>query len=171
VEKTEDMEMRAVCFTGHRIIGRDLDEEKLDYFLHRLAEIGYGTFICGGALGFDTLVAEKVIRLRKEFPHIRLHMYLPCRNQDSKWSFFDRRRYKRILDSADDVVVMAESYYDGCMRARNYKMVDDADLCMCYLNNDQRSGTAQTVRYAIKKMVSVINVATDGDRILKELKK
>jgi hypothetical protein len=54
---------------------------------------------------------------------------------------------------------VAERYYDGCMRARNYKTVDDANACICYLNGDVRSGTAQTVRYAKKKPIPVINVS------------
>ena len=154
-----DERIETVCFTGHRIIGADFDEERLDYYLDRLIAVNYNTFICGGALGFDTVVAEKIIRLKREFPHIRLHLYLPCKDQDKKWSFSDRRRYKKILESADYVKIMAESYYDGCMRDRNYKMVDDARACVCYLNNESRSGTAQTVRYAKKKPIPVVNVS------------
>ena len=152
-------EIKAACFTGHRIIGSDFDESKLDWYLNRLIEVNYNTFICGGALGFDTVVAEKIIALRREHPHIRLHIYVPCRNQDERWSLSDKRRYRRILESADFVNVMSEYYYDGCMRARNYKMVDDATVCICYHNGDLRSGTAQTVRYAEKKHIPIINVS------------
>ena len=159
MKATDNIEVKAACFTGHRIIGADFSEEMLDRYLDRLIEVGYNTFICGGALGFDTIVAEKIIRLRKSAPHIRLHLYLPCKDQDRRWSAADRKRYKRILDSADHVEVIAESYYDGCMRDRNYRMVDNARICICYLNNETKSGTAQTVRYAKKNGVAVINVA------------
>ena len=158
----DNYEIKAACFTGHRVLGSDFDEERLDYYLYRLIAVNYNVFICGGALGFDTVVAEKLIELRKEHPHIRIHLYIPCRDQDKKWSPADKRRYKRILESADYVYVMAERYYDGCMRARNYKMVDDANACICYLSDDARSGTAQTVRYAKKKPIPVINVSRNN---------
>ena len=164
-----DADTKAVCFTGHRIIGADFDEEMLDGYLNRLVDINYTIFICGGALGFDTLVAEKIIKLKKDNPQIKLYIYAPCRDQDKKWSFSDRRRYKKILDNADVINVMAEKYYDGCMRVRNYKMVDDARLCICYLNNTVRSGTAQTVRYAQKTKKPVINVSSYGKEVLDEL--
>lgn len=156
---TDGTEIKAVCFTGHRVIGADFDEAMLDKYLLKLVGVGYNTFICGGALGYDTVVAEKILELRSSFPFIRLHLYIPCRDQDRRWSAADRKRYKRILDSADHVEVIAESYYDGCMRDRNYRMVDNARICICYLNNETKSGTAQTVRYAKKNGVAVINVA------------
>ncbi len=166
---TDRTDIKSVCFSGHRVICADFNEERLDHYLKRLIDINYTVFICGGALGFDTLVAEKIIKLKKDNPQIKLHIYAPCRDQDKKWSFSDKRRYKKILDKADLVIVMAESYYDGCMRARNYKMVDDASACICYLNNTVRSGTAQTVRYALKTKRPVINVSEFAAEVLKEL--
>ena len=60
------------CFTGHRII-----EERhllllpglLEAALRELIADGYYTFAAGGALGFDTLAAETVLSLQREFSH------------------------------------------------------------------------------------------------------
>ena len=169
LNNTGEEKIKAICFTGHRIIGPDLNEDLLDKLLAKLTDKGYKTFICGGALGFDTFAAEKVIELKKKDPEIRLHIYVPCRDQDKKWSFSDKRRYKKILEKADLINIMAETYYDGCMKARNYKMVEDSAVCLCYLNNDLRSGTAQTVRYALKLKRVITNVSTYGATAYDEL--
>lgn len=161
--------MGAVCFTGHRRIEDDLDREKLDRAIERAIEIGCDTFIFGGALGFDTLAAEIVLSKKKKYPNIKLHLYLPCRDQSSYWSYIDRLRYHNIREAADYVDEPSYKYFDGCMRTRNYKMVDNANICICYLNSTGRSGTAQTVRYALKRGMKVANVSSAGQRILNEL--
>ena len=150
---------RTVCFTGHRHVGRDIDGDKLRNTVLELIKSGYDTFICGGALGFDTLAARLVLAFRRFYPDIKLHLYLPCNNQDARWSAADRAAYKEILENADSVYMTPVPYYDGCMRERNYKMVDSSSACVCYLSGDMKSGTAQTVRYARKMGLSVINVA------------
>ncbi len=149
---------RSVCFTGHRHIDRDLDIAALYNAILGLIDEGYDTFICGGALGFDTVAARMIMEVRRRHPHIKLHLYLPCNNQDVRWSAPDRAEYRRIVDSADYVDMPDRSYYDGCMRERNYKMVDASSVCICYLNNTVKSGTAQTVRYALRNGERVINV-------------
>ena len=150
---------RTVCFTGHRRVGRDIDGDEFRNTVLELIKSGYDTFICGGAVGFDTLAARLVLAFKHFYPDIKLHLYLPCNNQDARWSAADRAEYKKILERADYVDMPESSYYDGCMRERNYKMVDDSSVCVCYLNSDMRSGTAQTVRYAERMGLNVINVA------------
>ncbi len=61
------MKSKTVCFTGHRIIPENEREtilKKLEDTLVDLAEMGYENFIAGGALGFDTLAEEKIIKLK-----------------------------------------------------------------------------------------------------------
>ena len=36
---------------------------------------------CGGALGFDTLVAKLIINLKIKYPYIKLVLILPCIEQ------------------------------------------------------------------------------------------
>lgn len=149
---------KACCFTGHRIIGADLSTDVLVRGIEYLIAQGVDTFICGGATGFDTLCAQEVLNARKRHPHIKLHIYAPCNNQSERWGFTDRLRYNKILKKADYVDMPSRPYYDGCMKERNYKMVDSSAYCICYLN-DPRSGTGQTYRYAKQKGLTVFNIA------------
>ena len=79
-----DMESRTACFTGHRELPTDdLPEisKRLEDTLLTLIEQGYCYFGAGGALGFDTLAAQAVLRLRERYPQIRLILVLPCLDQ------------------------------------------------------------------------------------------
>ena len=82
------MRSKTVCFTGHRELpADDLPEisKHLEDALITLIEQGYHYFGAGGALGFDTLAAQSVLRLRERYPQIRLILVLPCLNQTRGW--------------------------------------------------------------------------------------
>jgi len=149
---------KTCCFTGHRIMAGDFNEDVLARGIEYVIEQGVDTFICGGAMGFDTVCALAVLKAKKNHPHISLHIYAPCNNQSERWGLKDRAIYKKILKKADFVDMPDEPYFDGCMKIRNYKMVDASAFCICYMNNP-RSGTGQTHSYAKKQGLTVFNIA------------
>lgn len=162
------MTNKTICFTGHRIIATK-DRPKLfrflDSFLHECVRSGYNTFRVGGALGFDTEVAEMLLRMRQEEGlTLRLEMVLPCRDQDARWKPADRRRYQEILAKADSMEYVCDTYRDGCMQERNRVMVDKSDVCLAYCRRP-RSGTYGTMRYAKEKGLVVINLAERIDAL------
>ena len=58
------------CFTGHRKLSKAVLNalpEILDRRVNGLYSEGIHTFYAGGALGFDTLAAEAVIRFPSDF--------------------------------------------------------------------------------------------------------
>lgn len=151
---------KACCFSGHRVIPlaeREQLQQKLVLQIKELIEKGYVDFIVGGALGFDTLSAQAVLSLRDEFPHIRLILALPCRDQDVRWNEADRKLYAELCKLADLVHYCSDSYHLGCMRKRNQFMVDHAACCVFYLTR-QRSGTYQTVSYALEQGLQLYNL-------------
>ena len=82
------MRSKTVCFTGHRELPADdlpKISKRLEDALATLIEQGYRYFGAGGALGFDTLAAQAVLRLRERYPQIRLILVLPCLNQTRGW--------------------------------------------------------------------------------------
>jgi len=128
------------------------------------ANKGIKTYYAGGALGFDSLAAEAVIKQRDLHPDIRLVLVIPCRDQAARWSAADKARYERINRDADEVICLAEHYYRGCMHERNRYMVDHSRACICYLT-EQTGGTAYTVRYARERGLQIFNLAKPkGDR-------
>ncbi|MBR5538636.1 MAG: DUF1273 family protein [Clostridia bacterium] len=151
------------CFTGHRDISALSYKEladRVEPLLIRLINNGYRYFVCGGAIGFDTFAATYICSLKKRGKKIFLVLMLPCRDQTAKWSNYDKLVYESILGYADEVIWLADKYYSGCMQKRNRAMVDASSACICYLNSMEHSGTRQTVEYAMRQGISIVNVAT-----------
>ena len=156
---------RSVCFTGHRTIAED--KEKLSARLYALlerlvTEQKITDFYTGGAVGWDALAALTVLKLRESYPEAKLHLVLPCpfEEQSAKWNEAQKAEFQHILGLADSVEQVSDCYYNGCMKARNARLVELAsDYCICYWNpKNFRSGTGQTVRMAQKRGIEVINL-------------
>jgi uncharacterized phage-like protein YoqJ len=155
------MNQNTCFFTGHRILPADKIEhiiKRLSDEIDNLMDLGVTDFISGGALGYDQIAAAMVAAKREMGHNIRLIFVLPCRNQDEYWTAEQKQLYRGLLNEADEIRYVSEEYSADCMKNRNYHMVDNSRYCICAMFND-RSGTAQTVRYAQKKSVIIINVA------------
>lgn len=148
------------CFSGHRELPpATLSlKRRLTSTLCSLYGLGYRTFICGGALGFDTLAALAVLQLKKEKNDVSLHLYIPCADQAKSWQEADIKEYERIKSLADEVFVLSPTYTRGCMHNRNRAMVNASSVCVAYLKKNS-GGTAYTVDYAAKKGLEIINLA------------
>ena len=153
------MSIEKTClFTGHRVLGDMFNRECLFRGIEYVISKGVDTFICGGALGFDTEAALAVLELKRKYPHIKLYIFAPCKNQSHSWQLFDKLMYDKILGFADLVDMPSFNYYDGCMKVRNYKMVDSSSFCIAFFNGNNRSGTGQTYNYAKRKGLTVFNI-------------
>ena len=149
------------CFTGHRKItgdtlwlGFQVQQEVL-----RLYQRGVTTFLTGGALGFDTLAAKEVLRLRDSYvSDLALAVVIPCWGQESRWREEDQAFYQSILRRADDCIMTGELYTPECMFVRNRYLVEHSACCVAWLEPGRRGGTNYTVSYARSKGLEVVNL-------------
>ncbi len=146
------------CFTGHRELGISYNRNDLKNAIESLIQKGVKVFIAGGALGFDTEAAIEVLRQRKSGKDVALHIYAPCQGQSKRYPFREKALYKKILKHADFVDMPDSEYFDGCMKIRNYKMVDASGYVIAYYSGEFKSGTGQTVRYAQRCGLEIINL-------------
>jgi uncharacterized phage-like protein YoqJ len=163
-----DNKEKTCCFSGHRDITADEYPDiayQLELKVFDLVSQGFTSFYDGGAIGFDTLAAKTVIKARAIFPHVKLNLILPCKDQDKKWKEPDRNEYKEILSKADYIEYVSERYKRNCMFQRNRRIVDSSSVCLCYLNKN-KGGTAYTVAYAKNQGVRIINIAEVKEWIL-----
>ena len=109
-------------------------------------------------MGFDTLAAQCVLYLKKQYPQIKLILVLPCESQTRNWDSEDINVYEQIRGQADKVVYTSKEYTRDCMFRRNRHLVDNSSICIAYLTQN-KGGTAYTIDYAKKKGVRVINLA------------
>ncbi len=153
--------MKVACFSGHRKLPQDCTElqENLEKAIIELIERGVVFFGNGGAVGFDALAATTVLKLKENYPHIRLVMVLPCppEQQSLKWNNEQKKRYHQILEQADKVRILLPQYTNGCMLARNRHMVDCSAYLICYLR-EHSGGTFYTVNYAEQKRLKILRL-------------
>lgn len=155
-----EIKKHTCCFSGHRKISKSeiLNvKQRLSEAIISAIKDGYCFFGTGGALGFDTLAAQTVLDLKKNYPNIRLILVLPCLSQTRNWKAADISKYERIKKKADKVVYISKEYTRDCMFKRNRHLVDNSSLCICYLK-EQSGGTAYTVKYAIAHGLNVHNI-------------
>lgn len=156
-----DREPYVCCFTGHRHIPlahRKLLPSLLGQMIETLIKRGVTVFRTGGAMGFDTVVALTVLEKKETYPHIRLELILPCRDQAKLWDGFNQKAYTYVLDQADSVTWLHEKYEKGCMLERNRQMVRGSHFCIGYCNTKQ-GGSAYTLDYARSHGLRVLNIA------------
>ena len=154
------MQERTVCFTGHRQISAQYMmalPALLKAEIARQAEAGAVHFRAGGAIGFDTLAALCVLEQKKQHPHIKLDLILPCRDQDAAWSGQDRHAYHFVLSQADSVTYVRDRYSEGCMLERDRRLVEGSDVCIAFLTKS-KGGTAYTAAYALKNGLEFVNL-------------
>lgn len=152
---------KVACFSGHRNLPPDSTELQADLerAVTELIERGVVFFGNGGALGFDMLAAETVLRLKKDYPHIKLVMVLPCppEQQSLKWSDEQKKRYYNILEQADKVRILSPQYTNSCMLERNRHMVAHSGFLICYLCQNS-GGTFYTVNSAEQFGLEIIRL-------------
>lgn len=150
------MDREVTCFfTGHRSIPEGKRENiitQVERVIRVLYSRGYRSFVCGGAIGFDQLCADTVLRLKSELDGIELRLILPCLDQNKYYSPRQKEDYRRIRAAASKIEVLYQNYTRSCMHERNRMMADVSSVCVAYCTKST-GGTAYTVDYAAKKKI------------------
>lgn len=136
-----------------------LIKQLLEEQVRQLISDGYDYFITGMALGYDTWLADCVIKLKQEFPHVKLEAAIPCINQEKVWvNLYDQIRYHDILACCDEITYVSKnSYSPYLMIKRNEYMIDHCDIVLaCYDGTD--GGTRRAYAYALKNKKPIINI-------------
>lgn len=158
----------ACCFTGHRPNklpgGYVMDETALAPLRRRLrravweaVDAGYRDFLCGMALGVDTMAAQEVLALREIRPELRLIAVIPCPGQARRWRPEDQYRYRELLNRADGCYTAGPSYTPYAMGARNLWMVEHASRLIA-VTDGSPGGTANTIRLAEDHGLTIIRI-------------
>ena len=157
----EELRKHRCCFTGHRPDKMSFSEEEIKPLLERAIDNaiadGYVTFISGMAMGTDIWAAEVVLDKRRENKNLHLVCALPHPGFESRRSEKERARFDEILKKADFVKCINKRYFNSCYQIRNEWMVNRSNLVVAVFNG-QNGGTKNTIEYAERKRVKVINV-------------
>jgi len=153
--------MNRVCFTGHRpekltraewLIKKDLKKE-----IRQAITDGKNVFITGMARGVDIWAAEIVLKLRDAGQPIKLMCACPYDGFEQRWCQEWQEQYREILAVADFVKYVCPSYSPACFQIRNEWMVNHASRVIAVFNGE-KGGTKNTIDYANKEGVSVVQI-------------
>ena len=148
---------RKLCFTGPRQLEGSYDvtpthtwaRERLAAAIARAYNKGFTKFYSGGALGVDQIAAEEVINFRASNVDVRLIMAIPCEGQERRWPNPSQNRYHRILEQADETILVTGGKCEGWkMLVRNEWMVDNTEAVVAVWDERLAGGTGKTVKYA-----------------------
>ena len=159
------------CFTGHRpqklpwkfnnkCIQAQAVWKKTEQEIESAIKLGYDTFLCGMALGFDLACAEIVLKLKKQYK-IKLYGILPCLDQANKWSASQQENYNCLLKKLDGIRCIYKNYTGAeCMHERNQFMIDNSSLVIS-LFNGKPGGTKKTLDYAKQQGLDIVVISPD----------
>ena len=159
------------CFTGHRdskLPWKDREEdprclalkERIFDAVEALYRSGIRHYICGMATGCDFYFCEAVLELRSGYADITLEAAIPFEAQSSNWNSQQRRRYDRLIAECDYHTVVQKEYSSGCYMRRNKYMVDSSSVLVSAFNG-MSGGTMNTLIYAIRNGLEVIQLPID----------
>lgn len=154
MKEFDEKRQKSVCITGHRTIESCSIIKDTENHLKDLVKRGYNTFYVGMAVGFDTLCFQILEKIREQ-NEIKIIACVPCPSQPEKFTYMQKKEYFRMLDVADERVVLSQSYTPYCMQKRNQYMVDNSSVVLAYLRKNF-GGTANTVNYAKRNDIPVI---------------
>lgn len=168
---------RTCCFTGPRpqslggYSGPIAEATKkrvsktLSSEIGKARDVGFDTFISGGALGVDQWAAREVFihRLFRPENPIKLIIARPFPSQHSVWPHASQKEFLEIISMADEVVdVCKDPFAVWKMMKRNEWMVDRSEFVMAVWMGGWKGGTWNCIEYALKtgKQVRIINPET-----------
>ena len=135
-----------LAFSGHRTYSDTTgNQEALRSAVERFYRLGYRTFLCGMADGFDLCAAETVAELKGRHPEVMLVGVVPFDRHRS--AIKNVGRYDSVTASTDVIITLSRRYYCGCYYRRDDYLVRHASALICYCDGSG-SGTRYTVRKA-----------------------
>lgn len=145
-------------------IKRSLSAVLLDMY-----EQGIRHFYVGGALGVDMWAGEAIAAMmqRPEYGDVKLYCILPFPGYDQKWDDKSKHRMARIKAASTETMFVCQQERSDAYKQRNYYMVDHSSFLLAIYdqNHSIRSGTGQTVNYALKNGHTITYIHPDTAEI------
>lgn len=145
-------EEKIVCFAGHRDEWRNVGiEEKLETTIEELILKGYTIFYDGGKGHFDDLCAGILLKLKKNYPYIKIYRVL---------SNYNHRAKETLNPNYTDFVMPDIEKFHPKQRItkRNEWMVESCNVLVCHIVETYKSGAYNTLKYAQKLHKPIIYI-------------
>lgn len=156
-----DKRGQTACFIGHSEIYGMKGELllKLTEQVEDLIRMGYKYFGSGGGLGFGSMAAEAVLKLKERYTDIHLILVLPYEQQPKRerWLNSEIELLESQKQRASKVVMLSKEYSSGVYYRQNRHLIDSSSVCVTYMVRTL-SETSYAMNYAKFKRLTVINI-------------
>ena len=152
---------KSLACTGHRTVPVERQYGRSARLVEAVSvacQSGITCFFSGMAMGFDLMAAETILSLKGKYPEIRLIAVVPFRRQSCRWPSMEKERYQNIISRADQVIVLSEHYFHGCLLRRNDFMLEHSCGVIAFYDGKPYGGTFYTCREARKRCMDIINL-------------
>lgn len=151
------MEIKKVCFIGHRSFNTIPVREKLKNCIQELINDGYNFFMIGCHGDFDKL-SLSVCRELKKLYNIDIEIVLTSLHIFDKENIYDDK--STIYRDVSTILYECENvFYKNRIEFCNKKMVDECDVLVCYIDETKyKSGAKLIYNYAKKQRKTIINL-------------
>ena len=141
-----------LSFTGNRSAPKT---PELMWRLHQAIEDyikkGVTTLSVGLCYGSDFYAMQSWRKHKETYPNLKLVGYIPHKGQEEKWTEENKKLYKELLKTCDEIVqVSDEPYTERCMLFRNIRLVENCDYLLALSDGRKNSGCWQTINLAVE---------------------
>lgn len=154
----------SLCFSGHRpetllkyatdkdLFMQDLSDCLYDLILDSIND-GYTDFFSGMAQGVDLIASEIVLNFKEKNHNIKHHAVYPFASQSKSYDVYWQTLFMKVMTYSDTNNILSPKYVRGCYQKRNRYIVDHSSCLIAVFNGDYKSGTGQTIKYALKRNI------------------
>ena len=129
----KNLKLKTCCFTGHRdlpLLMIPLIKNRTEKMIRELYSRGVRFWGVGGAIGYDTLAAEILFKLKEsEMPDIKIILVYPFDGFTDRWTEAQRMDYESLLPRYDKVVCVADRPSKAAYLQRDRHLVDCSGYC------------------------------------------
>lgn len=147
------------CFSGQGPNKLKTPGEEVDAWFEQQIDAaiadGYSTFLCGCGMGADLDAGMAVLRKRDAGAPVKLICVVPWPGFARKWDYVWQAPYEYLLNHADYVKMISDTFHDKVFRERNEYLVNHSRRLIAWYE-DGVSRTWDTIEYAVLQGIEVV---------------
>ncbi|API91224.1 MULTISPECIES: SLOG family protein [Virgibacillus] len=176
--------MKIITVTGYKPMEINIFKEEDDRITYIKAAIrkrlvpmieeGLEWVLISGQMGVELWTAEVVYDLQEDYD-IRLGVFPPFENQDSRWPEPLQEKYQAIIASADFYKPLYQGDYRGAyqFKAKNMWLVDKSDACLLLVDQEYPGSTRyfyEVAKQAMPDHTIYTITPSDLDDVVEEIR-
>lgn len=109
-------------------------EKKLTDYIHN----GLEWVIISGNIGTELWVGEVVLKLKKDYPEVKLAILLPYTGFQSKWNEKNQALFNSVVENADYLNYTSKSEYTNPSQLKNHQdfIMRNTDGCLLFYDTE-----------------------------------